>query len=124
MCEMVFWYFEYFNFNFIGKRSMGIIIWVVIFSVMKKIIVRLFMFVVLMGYGVVWLILVGIILKVFFFGVFYFLVLEVFEFVEYLGNINDLFGRFRFFLVLFVVLFDVCCIFWIFLLLFKILEKF
>lgn len=124
MFEMVFWYFDYLNLNLIGIRFMGVIMWVVIFIVVKKILFRFFFLVVFMGYGVVKLILGVIIFKVFFIGVVYFLVFEVFEFYEYLGNINDFFGKIKLVLVLFVVFLDTCFILWIFFFLLNILEKF
>lgn len=111
---MVFWYFEYFNFNMIGLRLMRIIMWVVIVGVVKKIVFRLLILVVFMGFGVVCFIFGGLILKVLFLGVIYFLVVEFLDVVENVNIINDFFGKERLFLVLLVVMFDVFFILWIF----------
>ncbi|KEH17786.1 lung seven transmembrane receptor family protein [Medicago truncatula] len=53
MVEMAFWYFEYANFNATGSRPMGITIWAVTFTSVKKTLSRLLLLVVSMGYGVV-----------------------------------------------------------------------
>ncbi|RLN17038.1 transmembrane protein 87A [Panicum miliaceum] len=70
MCEMAFWYFEYANFNSTGTRPMGITIWAVTFTAVKKTVSRLLLLVVSMGY-------------------------EALELVENLGNINDFSGKTR-----------------------------
>ncbi|CAB4315374.1 unnamed protein product [Prunus armeniaca] len=53
MCEMAVWYFEYANFNSTGIRPMGITLWAVTFSAVKKTLSRLLLLVVSMGFGVV-----------------------------------------------------------------------
>nr|GMC94334.1 transmembrane protein 87A-like [Ipomoea batatas] len=123
MCEMALWYFEYVNFNSTGSRPMGITIWAVTFSAIKKTVSRLLLLVVAMGYGVVRPTLGGITSKVLLLGVVYFLASEALELVEHLGNINDFSGKARLFLVLPVALLDSCFIVWIFSSLSKTLEK-
>ncbi|KAM7491829.1 hypothetical protein LguiA_034750 [Lonicera macranthoides] len=123
MCEMAFWYFEYANFNATGSRPMGITLWAVTFSAVKKTVSRLLLLVVSMGYGVVRPTLGGIISRVFLLGVVYFVASEALELVEHLGNINDFSGKARLFLVLPVALLDACFILWIFSSLSKTLEK-
>eukprot|EP00262_Sarcandra_glabra_P021177 TRINITY_DN878_c0_g1_i1.p1 TRINITY_DN878_c0_g1~~TRINITY_DN878_c0_g1_i1.p1 ORF type:complete len:530 (+),score=68.19 TRINITY_DN878_c0_g1_i1:75-1664(+) len=123
MCEMAFWYFEYANFNSTGSRPMGITIWAVTFSAVKKTISRLLLLVVSMGYGVVRPTLGGITSKVVLLGVIYFVASEALELVEHLGNINDFSGKARLFLVLIVAVLDACFILWIFSSLSKTLEK-
>ncbi|XP_004240844.1 uncharacterized protein [Solanum lycopersicum] len=123
MCEMALWYFEYANFNATGSRPMGITIWAVTFSAIKKTVSRLLLLVVSMGYGVVRPTLGGITSKVLLLGVVYFLASEALELVEHLGNINDFSGKARIFLVLPVALLDSCFIVWIFSSLSKTLEK-
>ncbi|XP_008456965.2 uncharacterized protein LOC103496756 [Cucumis melo] len=123
MCEMALWYFEYSNFNSSGNRPMGITIWAVTFSAIKKTVSRLLLLVVSMGYGVVRPTLGGITTRVILLGVTYFLASEALELVEHLGNVNDFSGKTRFFLVLPVVVLDACFILWIFSSLSKTLEK-
>lgn len=123
MCEMAFWYYEYANFNSTGSRPMGITIWAVTFSAVKKTVSRLLLLVVSMGYGVVRPTLGGVTSKVFFLGLVYFVASEALELVEHLGNINDFSGKARIFLVLPVALLDACFILWIFSSLSKTLEK-
>lgn len=123
MCEMALWYFEYANFNATGSRPMGITMWAVTFSAIKKTVSRLLLLVVSMGYGVVRPTLGGITSKVLLLGVVYFLASEALELVEHLGNINDFSGKARIFLVLPVALLDSCFIVWIFSSLSKTLEK-
>ncbi|PSR93265.1 Transmembrane protein like [Actinidia chinensis var. chinensis] len=123
MCEMAFWYFEYANFNGTGSRPMGITIWAVTFSAVKKTVSRLLLLVVSMGYGIVRPTLGGITSKVLLLGVIYFVASEALELVEHLGNINDFSGKVRLFLVLPVALLDACFILWIFSSLSKTLEK-
>ncbi|BFG22997.1 hypothetical protein CerSpe_092710 [Prunus speciosa] len=123
MCEMALWYFEYANFNSTGTRPMGITIWAVTFSAVKKTVSRLLLLVVSMGYGVVRPTLGGITSKVLLLGVTYFVASEALELVEHLGNINDFSGKARLFLVLPVALLDACFILWIFSSLSKTLEK-
>lgn len=123
MCEMALWYFEYANFNSTGSRPMGITIWAVTFSAVKKTVSRLLLLVVSMGYGVVRPTLGGITSKVLLLGVIYFVASEALELVEHLGNINDFSGKTRLFLVLPVALLDACFILWIFSSLSKTLEK-
>lgn len=123
MCEMAFWYFEYANFNSTGTRPMGITLWAVTFTAVKKTVSRLLLLVVSMGYGVVRPTLGGITSKVALLGVVYFIASEALELVEHLGNINDFSGKARLFLVLPVALLDACFIVWIFSSLSKTLEK-
>ncbi|KAL5710071.1 Transmembrane protein 87A [Ranunculus cassubicifolius] len=123
MCEMALWYFEYANFNSTGSRPMGITIWAVTFSAVKKTVSRLLLLVVSMGYGVVKPTLGGITSKVLFLGLIYFVASEALELVEHLGNINDLSGKAKLFLVLPVALLDASFILWIFSSLSKTLEK-
>ncbi|KAK1286782.1 hypothetical protein QJS10_CPB20g00086 [Acorus calamus] len=123
MCEMAFWYFEYANFNSTGSRPMGITIWAVTFTAIKKTLSRLLLLVVSMGYGVVRPTLGGITSKVALLGVIYFVASEALELIEHLGNINDFSGKAKLFLVLPVALLDACFILWIFSSLSKTLEK-
>ncbi|KAK9284098.1 hypothetical protein L1049_012358 [Liquidambar formosana] len=123
MCEMAFWYFEYANFNSTGSRPMGITIWAVTFSAVKKTVSRLLLLVVSMGYGVVRPTLGSITSKVLLLGVIYFVASEALELFEHLGNINDFSGKAKVFLVLPVALLDACFILWIFSSLSKTLEK-
>lgn len=123
MCEMAFWYFEYANFNSTGSRPMGVTLWAVTFSAVKKTVSRLLLLVVSMGYGVVRPTLGGITSKVLLLGVIYFVASEALELFEHLGNINDFSGKTRLFLVLPVALLDACFILWIFSSLSKTLEK-
>ncbi|KAA8533966.1 hypothetical protein F0562_031483 [Nyssa sinensis] len=123
MFEMALWYFEYANFNSTGSRPMGITMWAVTFSAVKKTVSRLLILVVSMGYGVVRPTLAGLTSKVLLLGVIYFVASEALELVEHLGNINDFSGKARVFLVLPVALLDACFILWIFSSLSKTLEK-
>ncbi|XAR66038.1 hypothetical protein NMG60_11012086 [Bertholletia excelsa] len=123
MCEMALWYFEYANFDNTGSRPMGITIWAVTFSAVKKTVSRLLLLVVSMGYGVVRPTLGGMTLKILLLGVIYFMASEALELVEHLGNINDFSGKARLFLVLPVALLDACFILWIFASLSRTLEK-
>ena len=123
MCEMALWYFEYANFNATGSRPMGITLWAVTFSAVKKTVSRLLLLVVSMGYGVVRPTLGGITFKVLLLGLTYFVFSEALGLVENLGNIDDLNGKARVFLVLPVSLLDTCFIVWIFSALSQTLEK-
>lgn len=123
MCEMAFWYFEYANFNATGNRPMGITIWAVTFSAVKKTVSRMLLLVVSMGYGVVRPTLGALKIKVLLLGSVYFVASEALELVEHLGNINDFSGKARLFLVLPVTLLDAGFILWIFSSLSKTLEK-
>lgn len=123
MCEMALWYFEYANLNSTGSRPMGITIWAVTFSAVKKTVSRLLLLVVSMGYGVVKPTLGGITSKVLLLGLVYFVASEALELVEHLGNINDFSGKAKLFLVLPVALLDASFILWIFSSLSKTLEK-
>ncbi|KAL6139015.1 hypothetical protein ACLB2K_064293 [Fragaria x ananassa] len=123
MCEMAVWYFEYVNFNSTGTRPMGITLWAVTFSSVKKTLCRLLLLVVSMGFGVVKPTLGGITPKVFLLGGVYFMASEALELVENLGNINDFSGKAKLFLVLPVAFLDSCFILWIFSSLSKTLEK-
>ncbi|XP_057778443.1 uncharacterized protein LOC130997212 [Salvia miltiorrhiza] len=123
MCEMALWYFEYANFNATGSRPIGITLWAVTFTAIKKTVSRLLLLVVSMGYGVMRPTLGGISAKVILLGMVYFMASEALELVEHLGNINDFAGKTRLFLVLPVALLDACFIVWIFSSLSKTLEK-
>lgn len=123
MCEMAFWYFEYANFNSTGTRPMGITMWAVTFTAVKKTVSRLLLLVVSMGYGVVRPTLGGITYKVAALGIVYFIASEALELVENLGNINDFSGKTRLFLVLPVAILDATFIIWIFSSLSRTLEK-
>lgn len=123
MCEMAVWYFEYANFNSTGTRPMGITLWAVTFSSVKKTVSRLLLLVVSMGYGVVKPTLGGITSKVLLLGVIYFVASQALELVEHLGNINDFSGKTKLFLVLPVAFLDSWFILWIFSSLSKTLEK-
>ncbi|PNY13004.1 transmembrane protein 87B-like [Trifolium pratense] len=102
MCEMALWYFEYANFNATGTRPMGITIWAVTFTSVKKTLSRLLLLVVSMGYGVVRPTLgsQGVAYRVMLLGGLYFVACQVFELVEHLGNINDFSGKSKLLLVL------------------------
>ncbi|AQL06837.1 Lung seven transmembrane receptor family protein [Zea mays] len=104
MCEMAFWYFEYANFNSTGTRPIGITLWAVTFTAVKKTVSRFLLLVVSMGYGVVLPTLGGITSRVAALGFIYFVASEALELVENLGNINDFSGKTRLFLVLPVAL--------------------
>ncbi|XP_060674229.1 uncharacterized protein LOC107430929 [Ziziphus jujuba] len=123
MCEMAVWYFEYVNFNSTGTRPMGITLWAVTFSSVKKTLSRLLLLVVSMGFGVVKPTLGGITSKVLLLGLIYFVASEALELVEHLGNINDFSGKTKIFLVLPVAFLDAWFILWIFSSLSKTLEK-
>ncbi|TVU47176.1 hypothetical protein EJB05_06764 [Eragrostis curvula] len=123
MCEMAFWYFEYANFNSTGTRPMGITLWAVTFTAVKKTVSRLLLLVVSMGYGVVVPTLGGITSRVAALGFIYFIASEALELVENLGNINDFSGKTRLFLVLPVAVLDATFIIWIFSSLSRTLEK-
>ncbi|KAG9150165.1 hypothetical protein Leryth_009750 [Lithospermum erythrorhizon] len=123
MCEMAFWYYEYTNFDATGRRPMGITLWAVTCSAIKKTVSRLLLLVVSMGFGVMRPTLGGLTAKVLLLGTIYFVASEGLELVEHLGNINDFAGKTRLFLVLPVALLDACFILWIFSSLSKTLEK-
>lgn len=114
MLEMTLWYFEYANFNATGRRPMSITTWEITFMAIKKIVSRLLLLVVSMGYGVVRPTLGGITSKVVLLGAIYFVASEALELVENVGNINDVSGRARTFLVLPVAVLDTFFIVWIF----------
>ncbi|KAH7514762.1 hypothetical protein FEM48_Zijuj11G0124900 [Ziziphus jujuba var. spinosa] len=123
MCEMAVWYFAYVNFNSTGTRPMGITLWAVTFSSVKKTLSRLLLLVVSMGFGVVKPTLGGITSKVLLLGLIYFVASEALELVEHLGNINEFPGKTKIFLVLPVAFLDAWFILWIFSSLSKTLEK-
>ncbi|CAN0846923.1 Transmembrane protein 87B [Linum grandiflorum] len=123
MCEMAVWYYEYANFNSTGRRPMGVTLWAVTFTTVKKTLSRLLLLVVSMGFGVVRPTLGGITSKVLLLGLFYFIACEALELVEHLGNINDFSKKTELLLVLPVAFLDSCFILWIFSSLSKTLEK-
>ena len=114
MCEMTMLYFEYENFNATGHRPVDITIWAVTFGAVKKTVSRLLLLVVSMGYGVVRPTLGGLTSKVILLGEIYFLASEALELVENVGNVNNISGRARLFLVLPVTFLDSFFILWIF----------
>ncbi|KAE8669894.1 Detected protein of confused Function [Hibiscus syriacus] len=122
MCEMALWYFEYANFNATGSRPMGITLWAVTFTAVKKTVSRLLLLEVSMGFGVVRLTLGHVIFEVLL-GVTYLAFSEALGLVENMGNIDDLTGKARIFLVLPVSLLDACFIVWIFSALSRTLEE-
>ncbi|MFS7976595.1 putative transmembrane protein GPR107/GPR108 [Helianthus anomalus] len=123
MCEMAFWYFDYSNLSVTGVRPVGITIWAVTISAVKKTLSRLLLLVVAMGYGVVRPTLGGVTSKVLILGFVYFVASESLEIVENLGTINDFTGRTKLYLVLPVAVLDAWFILWIFSSLSKTLEK-
>ncbi|XP_052174267.1 uncharacterized protein LOC127789344 [Diospyros lotus] len=123
MCETALWYFEYANLNATGSRPMGITLWAVTISAIKKTLSRLLLLVVSMGYGVVKPTLGGVTSKVLLLGVIYFVASEALELVEHLGNVNDFSGKAKIYLVLPVAFLDAWFILWIFSSLSKTLEK-
>ncbi|EPS72370.1 hypothetical protein M569_02380, partial [Genlisea aurea] len=123
MCEMAVWYFEYSNFNSTGSRPVGITFWAVTITAIKKTLSRVLILAVSMGYGVMKPTLGGLTPKVVLLSLVYFSASEALELVEHLGNINDLRGKMRLFLVLPVSLLDAVFILWIFSSLSKTLEK-
>lgn len=123
MCETALWYFEYANLNATGSRPMGITLWAVTISAVKKTLSRLLLLVVSMGYGVVKPTLGGVTSRVLLLGLIYFIASEALELVEHLGNINDFSGKAKIYLVLPVAFLDAWFILWIFSSLSKTLEK-
>ncbi|CAK9144459.1 unnamed protein product [Ilex paraguariensis] len=123
MCEMALWYFEFANLNATGSRPMGITMWAVTTSAVKKTLSRLLLLVVSMGYGVVRPTLGGATKKVLALGVIYFVASEALDLFKHLGNINDFSGKTRLYLVLPVAFLDAWFILWIFSSLSKTLEK-
>ncbi|CAH9134716.1 unnamed protein product [Cuscuta epithymum] len=123
MVEMALWYFEYTNLNSTGKRPMGITLWAVTVSAVKKTLSRLLLLMVSMGYGVVKPTLGGVTSKVYLLSLVYFISLEALELVEHLGNINDFSRKTILYLVLPVAFLDAWFILWIFSSLSKTLEK-
>lgn len=92
---------------------MGVTLWAVTFSAVKKTVSLLLLLVVSMSYGVVRPTLGGITSRVLILGVVYFVASEALELFEHLGNINDFSGKARLLLVLPVALLDACFILWI-----------
>lgn len=114
MFEMALWYFDYAEFNETGIRPTGITIWAVTFGTVKRMVARLIILMVSMGFGVVRPTLGGLTSKVLMLGVTFFLASEVLELVENVGAVSDLSGKARLFLVLPVALLDAFFILWIF----------
>lgn len=102
---------------------MGITLWAVTISAVKKTLSRLLLLVVSMGYGVVKPTLGGVTSRVLLLGLIYFVASEALELVEHLGNINDFSGKAKIYLVLPVAFLDAWFILWIFSSLSKTLEK-
>ncbi|CAN6469458.1 unnamed protein product [Victoria cruziana] len=123
MFEMALLYFEFANFNSTGIRPIGITVWAVTFTAVKKTVSRLLLLVVSMGYGVVRPTLGGITSRVALLGFIYFVASETLEIIENVGNIDDFSRKVRLFLVLPVAVLDACFILWIFSSLSRTLEK-
>ena len=123
MCEVAIWYFEYANFNSTGSRPVGVTLWAVSFTAVKKTVSRLLLLVVSMGYGVVRPTLGGITSKVLLLGLIYFVASEALGLVEHLRSINDFSDKTKLILVLPVTFLDACFILWIFSSLSITLEK-
>lgn len=123
MCEMALWYFEYANFNSTGSRPVGVTLWAVSFTAVKKTVSRLLLLVVSMGYGVVRPTLGGITSKVLLLGLIYFVASEAFGLFEHLGSVNDFSDKTKLILLLPVTFLDAWFILWIFSSLSITLEK-
>ncbi|GAB2257598.1 hypothetical protein Droror1_Dr00013758 [Drosera rotundifolia] len=123
MLEMAFWYFDYSSLNSTGFRPMGVTIWAITLTAVKKTLSRLLLLVVSMGYGVVRPTLGSMASKVLLLGAVYFVASEALELYEHLGNINDFAGKTKLALVLPVVFLDAGFILWIFSSLSDTLEK-
>lgn len=121
--QMIFWYFDYANFNNTGMRPVTLTTWVVTIGALKTTISRLLILCVSMGYGVVRPTLGGLTSKVLLLGITYFLASELLDITEYVGTINDISGRARLFLVLPDAFLDSFLILWIFNSLSKTLEQ-
>ncbi|WOH08052.1 hypothetical protein DCAR_0727489 [Daucus carota subsp. sativus] len=123
MCETALWYFEYANLNATGIRPVGITLWAVTITAVKKTLSRLLLLVVSMGYGVVRPTLGGVTSKVLILGLIYFVALEALDLVQHLGTVNDFSSRSMQYLVLPVAFLDAWFILWIFSSLSRTLEK-
>ncbi|XP_050210956.1 uncharacterized protein LOC126661184 [Mercurialis annua] len=121
--EMILWYSEYANFNSLGTRPVAITTWVVTVGAIRKTLARLLILSVSMGYGVVRPTLGGLTSKVLLLGFTYFLASELLDITEYVGNIDDIAGRARLFLVLPDAFLDAFLILWIFTSLSRTLEQ-
>ncbi|KAJ8754958.1 hypothetical protein K2173_015470 [Erythroxylum novogranatense] len=121
--EMVLWYSEYANFNSMGVRPVVITTWVVTIGAVRKMLSRLLVLSISMGYGVVRPTLGGLTSKVLLLGFTYFLASELLDITEYVGTINDVSGRARLFLVLPDALLDAFLVLWIFTSLSRTLEQ-
>ncbi|XP_065871095.1 uncharacterized protein [Euphorbia lathyris] len=121
--EMILWYSEYANFNSLGTRPVAITTWVVTVGAVRKTLARLLVLSISMGYGVVRPTLGGLTSKVLLLGFTYFLASELLDITEYVGNINDVSGRARLFLVLPDAFLDAFLILWIFTSLSRTLEQ-
>ena len=123
MCETTLWYFDYANFNSSGFRPIGITIWAVTIGAIKKVISRVLMLAISMGYSVVRLTLGAETLKIAILGGTYFLAAEALDIFENVGAVNDLSGQTKIFFVFPVAILDGIFIIWIFASLSKTLEK-
>jgi hypothetical protein len=123
MSEMAVWYFEYLNFNRMGRRPMVITVWAVTLGAVKKTVSWILILIVSMGYGVVRPTLGGLTSKVLLLGGAYFLAAESLDVVENVGTINDPQGKERVFLVIPLAMLDAIFILWIFTSLSKTLER-
>eukprot|EP00245_Coleochaete_scutata_P015196 TRINITY_DN6678_c0_g1_i1.p1 TRINITY_DN6678_c0_g1~~TRINITY_DN6678_c0_g1_i1.p1 ORF type:complete len:547 (-),score=115.02 TRINITY_DN6678_c0_g1_i1:697-2337(-) len=123
MAEMATWYFDFVNFNATGFRPYGITLWAVTLGAVRKTLSRTLLLVVSMGYGVVRPTLGGLSTKVVILGVTYFIATEALDVVQNVGNIDDLNGSEKIFLVLPVAILDAVFILWIFTSLSKTLSQ-
>ncbi|KAF2305778.1 hypothetical protein GH714_008150 [Hevea brasiliensis] len=123
VCEVLERHYSIALSHYSCDRPMGITLWAVTFSAVKKTVCRWLLLVVSMGYGVVRPTLGGITSKVMLLGIAYFIASEELGFVENLGNINDFSGKAMLVPVLPVALLDACFIICIFSSLSQTLEK-
>ena len=89
MCETTLWYFDYANFNSSGFRPIGITIWAVTIGAIKKVISRVLMLAISMGYSVVRLTLGAETLKIAILGGTYFLAAEALDIFENVPNFQN-----------------------------------
>lgn len=123
LLEMVFWYFDYANFNNTGKRPLALTTWVVTIGAFRKTVSRILILCVSMGFGVVKSTLGGLTSKVLLVGATYFVASEMLDIAENVGIIDDVSGRAKLFLVLPDAFLDAFLILWIFTSLSRTLEQ-
>ncbi|XP_052116628.1 uncharacterized protein LOC127746690 [Arachis duranensis] len=101
---MAVWYFEYANLNANGSRPMGITVWAISLSTVKKTMSRLLLLIVSMGYGVVRSIIGGSEMssksRMMIVAILYIVDSEALLLIEHLSNINDFFGNAKLLVVL------------------------